>query len=63
MSIQKAHLDMRICDVEGSTNEETFREFIRNTEKEFELDPAPLDELTAIELNEYLEFLDDMWLK
>lgn len=63
MIIQKSHLDKRICDVEGSANEETFREFIRNSEKEFGLEAAPLDSLTVKELNEYLDFLDDLWMK
>ena len=30
-------LDKRICDVEGGSNTETYRDFIRNSEKEFGL--------------------------
>jgi hypothetical protein len=63
MEIRKEHLDKRICDVEGSANEETFREYIRNSEEEFGMAPAPLDNLTDEELNKHLNFLDYLWTK
>jgi hypothetical protein len=61
--LTKEHLDKRICDVEGSANEETFREFIQNTEKEFDLIPKDLDDMRDEHLNEYLDFLDYLWTK
>jgi hypothetical protein len=33
--LTKENLDKRICDVEGSANEETFRTFIMDSEEEF----------------------------
>ena len=33
--ISKNDLDKRICDLEGSSNEQTYREYIRETEEEF----------------------------
>lgn len=64
MMIQKCDLDKRICDVEtNAANNQTYREYIRQSEGEFDLEFAPLDNLTAKELSDYLEFLDDLWLK
>jgi hypothetical protein len=63
VEILKEHLDKRICDVEGSANEETFREFIRASEEEFGMDPRDLDSMTDEQLGEYLHFLDYLWTK
>jgi hypothetical protein len=61
--LTKENLDKRICDVEGSANEETFREFIRNSEEEFGMEHRNLDNLGDEKLNEYLEFIDYLWNK
>jgi hypothetical protein len=61
--LTKENLDKRICDVEGSANEETFREYIKNSEEEFEMEHRNLDNLSDEQLHEYLEFLDYLWTK
>lgn len=61
--LTKGDLDKRICDTEGSTNEETFREFIRNSEDEFGMKHEDIDNFDDEKLNEYLEFLDYLWTK
>jgi hypothetical protein len=61
--LTKENLDKRICDVEGSANEETFRTFIMDSEEEFGMEPRDLDSMTDEELHEYLEFLDYLWTK
>lgn len=64
MVIKKEHLDIPICDVEeNATNEQTFREFIRESENEFEMEPKDLDNVDDGELNAYLDFLDYLWTK
>jgi hypothetical protein len=49
--------------VEEADNPETFREFIRSTEKEFELPEADVDSMTEDQLNNYLDDLDYFWEK
>jgi hypothetical protein len=61
--LTKENLDKRICDVEGSANEETFREYIRNSEVEFGMEHMDIDNFDDENLNEYLEFLDYLWTK
>lgn len=61
--LTKENLDKRICDVEGSANEETFREYIKNSENEFGMKHKDLDNLDDEKLHEYLEFLDYLWTK
>jgi hypothetical protein len=61
--LTKESLDKRICDVEGSANEETFREYIRNSEDEFGMEHEDIDNFDDEKLNEYLEFLDYLWTK
>ena len=57
-------LDKRICDVEKqASNTQTFREFIRESEEEFEIAPANLDSMNNQELTNYLDFLDELWWK
>lgn len=64
MEITKAQLDLRICDVEpNANNTETYREFIVNSEKEFEIAHEDLDSMTDKELNKYIDFLDYLWEK
>jgi hypothetical protein len=61
--LAKNDLDKRICDTEGSANEETFREFIRNSEDEFGMEHEDIDSFSDEKLNEYLGFLDYLWTK
>ena len=42
-------------------NEETLREYIRNTEKEFSLEQKMLDNISDNELNDYVTHLDLRW--
>lgn len=64
MTITKEQLDTPICEAEaGATNTETFRQFIENSELEFDLIPKDLDNMSEKLLNEYLEFLDYLWEK
>jgi hypothetical protein len=61
--LTKADIDKRICDVEGGNNTETYREFIENTEREFELVPQDLDKMTDKQFNHYVDFLSYIWDK
>ena len=62
--ISKENLDKRIYDVEkNADNTQTYREFIRESERMFELSPAPLDLYSDEELKEYLEELNYLWEK
>lgn len=62
--ISRANLDKRICDCDSlAENTETYREFIKATEKEFELMEAPIDIYNEGQLSGYLNFLDDLWNK
>jgi hypothetical protein len=57
-------LDKRICDVEQtSSNTQTYRDFIRESEKMFGIEPAPIDRMDNDELKEYFDFLDYLWEK
>lgn len=57
-------LDKRICDLEeGATNTETLREFIKRSEKYFDMVPKNLDSINEERLNEYIDFLDYLWDK
>jgi len=60
----KEQLDIPICELEeGASNKETLREFIKNSEKEFDLIPKELDGMSDKLLNEYIEFIDYIWTK
>lgn len=62
--IKKEDLDKRICDCkEGAENTQTYRDFIRESEEEFNIYPAPIDNMTDEELNDYLESMDYLWEK
>jgi len=57
--IKKEDLDKRICDCEeGAENTQTWREWIIEKEKGFELRNMSLDNATEKQLNEYIEWLD-----
>lgn len=60
----KENLDNRICDCENDANNTfTYREFIRFTEKDFGLQEIDLDNMNEEELQQYLEFLDELYDK
>lgn len=61
--ITKKDLDKRICDVEPCENTETYREFIREAEKELCFRHINIDHLTDNELSKYLDLLDDLLMK
>jgi len=51
-------------DINKQVNEnETLLQFIRNSEKEFNLNVANLGAMTDNEFNDYINFLDDLWCK
>ncbi len=61
---KNSDLDKRICDIEeGVTNKETLREFIKRSEKYFDMVPKNLDSINEEKLNEYIDFLDYLWDK
>lgn len=60
----KENLDKRICDCEeGIENTQTYREFIRESEDEFEIEHSNLDLMKEEELQNYLDFMDELWCK
>lgn len=62
--ITKADLDTRICDFYGQgDNEETFREYIRSSEDYFGMHEENLDDIFDEDLQEYIDFLDELWGK
>lgn len=63
MQITKFNLDIPFSELTGCENTETPREFIRNSEEEFGMKPADIDNMPEDELNGYIEFLDYLWNK
>lgn len=59
----KDELDLKIKDFEEVDHDLTYREFIRALEISFELQPAPLDDMTDEELEKYDDFLFELRLK
>ncbi|EKY24052.1 hypothetical protein [Clostridium celatum] len=59
----KESLDKRICDCENASNTQTYREFIRQSEEEFEIEYSNLDLMSEEELENYLHFMDELWNK
>lgn len=49
--------------VPGSSNDETPREFIRETESAFGLEEKEINALNEDQLNWYIDWLDELWLK
>lgn len=56
-------LDKRICDCEGGNNTETYREFIKSSEKEFCLHLGNIDNCDDDTLTALINWLDDLWDK
>ncbi|WP_436514087.1 hypothetical protein [Clostridium thermobutyricum] len=63
MKLTKEILNKRICDVETAENPQTFLEFIRESEEQFGIKEANLNNISDSELNEYFEFLCYLWDK
>ena len=64
MLITKADLDTRICDLEPEAqNIQTYREFIRESEMQFDMTSQDLDNMSDKFLNDYIGFLDHLWTK
>lgn len=63
MKLTKEILNKRICDVETAENKQTFLEFIRESEEQFGIKEANLNNISDSELNEYFEFLCYLWDK
>lgn len=65
--VKKADFDKRICDVEpGTTNTETYREFLTNSIRYFYGQEAPIpdfDSMCEEELNDRIEEMDYLWEK
>lgn len=60
----KANLNKRICDCEESSeNTQTYREFIRDSENEFEIEPSDIDLMDEDELINYFNFMCELWDK
>ena len=57
LKVCKANLDKKVNE------EETLRDFIRNSETEFEFAHVDIDNMPDEELEEYVEWLDDLWGK
>lgn len=59
---KQSDLDKRICDLTpGASNKETLRRFIENSEKDFSIEQANIDAMGELELNNYIDYLDDLW--
>lgn len=64
VEITTKQLDVKICDVVSEAfNTQTYREFIRETEETFGLAPRNLDSMSDEQLNNYLDFMDELWSK
>lgn len=64
MILTKDLLNKRICDVEkGTSNTQTYLEFIRESEKYFDLKRMSVESYSDEMLNKYFEFLDYLWEK
>lgn len=63
------NLDMKINEfsmingIENVENEQTWREFIRESEEEFGMKPEMIDAMTESDLLSYIDFLDELWMK
>lgn len=64
MQIKKEHLDLPFSSlIAGVENDESPREFIRNSEREFGMRMADIENMSEEELNGYIDFLDYLWTK
>ncbi|AEZ50196.1 hypothetical protein BCPG3_037 [Bacillus phage BCPG3] len=60
VQVKEAYKLHGVTDVQ---NDQTFREFIRESEAYFGMAPRDLESLTDEELNSYSDFLDELWNK
>lgn len=57
-------LNTRICDaVKGASNTQTYLEFIRESEDQFEMPHKVLTPYVIEEIKDYINFLDELWNK
>ena len=64
MKITKKMLDMKICEFEECISQTmTYREWIRDHEMFYELEPKDLDSMSDEELNIYDDFIFELSLK
>jgi hypothetical protein len=56
-------LDHRISDCEKADNKQTYRQFIKSSEKEFGIKEAAIEKMTNHELRNYIMFLSELWTK
>lgn len=57
------NLDRRICDCEyGSDNTETYREYIYTTLDGFNIIVPDLDSLSNEQLNDCLDYCNNLWM-
>lgn len=64
MRITKEDIDTPFCDlIEGATNPETPREFIRDSEEEFGFGKKDINNMSEDELNVYIDQLEVLWGK
>ncbi|GAA0856832.1 hypothetical protein GCM10008916_08030 [Clostridium nitritogenes] len=62
--ISKETLDKRICDCEEyALSTQTYREFIRTSEDLFDIEYSDLDLMSDEELQNYLDFIDELYYK
>lgn len=58
------NLEICIKNLDKKVNEsETLREFISNSEKEFNMTQADIDNMADLDLQVYVDFLDYLWEK
>lgn len=58
------NLDNRICDIEDCKNIQTYRQYLEEGIECFDLYiDADIDNLINEELNELLDFIDNLWEK
>lgn len=58
--------DLKVCkeNLDKKVNKkETLRDFIRNSETEFHFSHADIDNMSDEELEQYVDYLDALWLK
>jgi hypothetical protein len=55
------HVEIRLSTMDNDT--ETLFDFIRDSEKEFGIEQKCFEGMTVKQLDEYIEFLDNLWNK
>lgn len=64
MIYKPENLDTPINELEPlASNKQTPREYIRQSEEEFGLEPADIDNMNETQLEDYMDELDYLWDK